>query len=48
MRYTVRRASALVVIAGLGAMIAIYEPHRHLVAWVFPFATEFWFTYIAG
>jgi hypothetical protein len=47
MTYTTRRILGLAVVATLGALIAIYEPHRVILAAVWPVFTEFWFTYIA-
>ena len=47
MTYTTRRTLGLGVIATLGALIAIYEPHRHMLAWAWPYFTEFYFTYLA-
>jgi len=47
MTYTARRVMGLAVLATLGALIAIYEPHRVMLAWVWPYFTDFYFTYIA-
>ena len=47
MTYTIRRVLGLAVVATLGGLIAIYEPHRRALAWVWPYINDFWFTYIA-
>ena len=47
MTFTARRILGLAVIATLGALIAIYEPHRVILAAIWPAVTGFWFTYIA-
>ena len=47
MTYPTRRILGLAALATLGALIAIYEPHRVILAAIWPAATEFWFTYIA-
>jgi hypothetical protein len=40
MTYTIRRAVALAVLTGLAGVIAITEPHRHLIAWAWPFVLD--------
>lgn len=47
MSYTIRRVLGLAVVVTLGGLIAIYEPHRVMLAWAWPYFTDFWFTYIA-
>ena len=47
MTSTTRRILGLAVVATLGALIAIYEPHRVILAAAWPVFTKFWFTYIA-
>jgi hypothetical protein len=47
MTYTTRRILGLAVVATLGALIGIYEPHRHFLAWAWPYFVDFWSTFIA-
>lgn len=47
MTLTTRRALGLILAATLGVAIAIFEPHRHLLAAAWPLVNSFWFTYIA-
>ena len=42
-----RRTLGVALAAILGVAIAIFEPHRHLLALAMPLIDSFWFTYIA-
>lgn len=46
MTYTARRILAVALAATLGVIIAAFEPHRHLIAAVWPTLTAF-FDYLA-
>lgn len=37
----------LALAAALGIVVAAFEPHRHILAAIWPYLTDFWFTYIA-
>ena len=38
----IRRLLGVTLAVTLGAVIAIYEPHRHLLATVWPLVEAFW------
>lgn len=40
MAITIRRTLAVALAVTLGALVAAYEPHRHLLAVVWPIITE--------
>ena len=42
-----RLATYSVLIIGLAFVIAAFEPHRHVLAAVWPYMTAFWDYYIA-
>ena len=42
-----RFATYTVLSIGFGFVIAIFEPHRHAIAAVWPYVTAFWDYYIA-
>lgn len=47
MTTTIRRILAVALAVTLGFAIAAFEPHRHILAAVWPLIDSFWFTYIA-
>jgi hypothetical protein len=47
MSLTIRRILAVALAVTLGAWVAIAEPHRHLLAAVWPVFTSLWDYYIA-
>jgi predicted outer membrane lipoprotein len=47
MSITTRRTLGVALAVTLGVVIAIFEPHRHLLAAAWPLVNSFWFTYIA-
>ncbi len=47
MSITVRRTLVVALAVTLGALVGVYEPHRHILAAVWPLITDFYFTYIA-
>ena len=40
MTITIRRTLAVALAVTLGALVAIYEPHRHFLAAVWPILTD--------
>ena len=47
MTITIRRTLAVALAVTLGAIIGITEPHRHLLAVVWPVFSDLWNYYIA-